>query len=104
MTTTVQSFEELQANVKDGITIVDFYADWCGPCKALAPTLNELTNHFDDKIKVVKINVDENAELARNYQVRGIPALFFFKEGEVKGSATGNLPLQELKNRVNQLL
>lgn len=104
MATVINTIEELNTNVNEGITIVDFYADWCGPCKALAPTLDQLTEQNDSKVKVIKVNVDSSPEVAQKYDVRGIPALFFFKEGEVKGSATGNLPLSELQKRVDNLL
>ena len=104
MATVIKTIEELNTNVSEGITIVDFYADWCGPCKALAPTLDELSLQNNDKVKVIKVNVDNSPEVAQQFDVRGIPALFFFKEGEVKGSATGNLPLTELQKRVDTLL
>lgn len=104
MATLIKTIEELNTNVTEGITIVDFYADWCGPCKALAPTLDELSLQNNDKVKIIKVNVDNSPEVAQQFDVRGIPALFFFKEGEVKGSATGNLPLTELQKRVNTLL
>ncbi len=104
MATLINTLEELNSNVGKGITIVDFYADWCGPCKALSPTLDELYLQNDDKIKVIKVNVDKSPEVAQQFEVRGIPALFFFKEGEVKGSATGNIPLTELQKRVDNLL
>lgn len=101
---TINSLEQLTKSTKSGVTIVDFYADWCGPCKALAPTLEQLESESKEDVKVVKINVDENPELAQDYEVRGIPTLFFFKEGEVKGSTTGNVSLAELKQRVHELV
>ena len=104
MTKKINTIEELNAETKEGVTIVDFYADWCGPCKALAPTLETLTENNNDKLKVLKVDVDKNPELAGKYDVKGIPALFFFKNGSITGSVTGNLPLHELQQRVDQLL
>jgi len=62
--------------------IVDFYADWCGPCKALTPTLNKLAESYPDNLKIIKVNVDESPKLARFYGVEGIPCVLYFKGGE----------------------
>ncbi|WP_411895735.1 thioredoxin [Winogradskyella sp. A2] len=62
--------------------LVDFYADWCGPCKMLTPVLKEVKNELGDQIKIVKIDVDKNQALANTYQVRGVPTMLLFKEGK----------------------
>jgi len=62
--------------------IVDFYADWCGPCKALTPTLNKLAESYPDNLKIIKVNVDESPKLASFYGVEGIPCVLYFKDGE----------------------
>lgn len=69
--------------------LVDFYADWCGPCKALAPTLEEAATELGDKATIVKINVDENQELAGQYGIRSIPTLLVFKGGEIANTIVG---------------
>jgi thioredoxin 1 len=95
---------DFNKNVDEGVTLVDFYADWCGPCKALSPTLEELEKKFQGKLNILKVNVDDNQALAQEYGVRGIPALIFFKDGEVKNQLNGNQPLTELENAVNDLI
>jgi len=89
--------------VGEGVTLVDFYADWCGPCKALSPTLDELEQKFDGKLNILKVNVDDNQALAQEHGVRGIPALFFFKDGELKSQLNGNQPLEVLEKTVSEL-
>lgn len=76
--------------------LVDFWAPWCGPCKQIAPTLEELAQEFSGKVKICKVNVDENAELAAELGVRGIPALFFYKNGEVVDQHIGAVPKSTL--------
>lgn len=71
------------------VVLVDFFADWCGPCKALQPTLEELAKDFEGAAVISKINVDKSPELAAQFKVRSIPALFYFKNGEVVGSQNG---------------
>ncbi len=73
---------------KKGITLVDFYADWCGPCKVVAPILEELSESIKD-VTFVKVNVDENQELASKYSVFSIPTFLIFKDGEVKNQFVG---------------
>ena len=76
--------------------VVDFWAEWCGPCKALAPILDEIATEMGETAKVVKVNVDEAGELAQQYGIRGIPTLIFFKDGEVKSTLVGNQPKAEI--------
>ena len=72
--------------------LVDFWAEWCGPCKMIGPALEELATEYEGRLKVAKVNVDENPNLPAQYGVRGIPALFMFKGGEVISNRTGAAP------------
>lgn len=69
--------------------LVDFYADWCGPCKSMAPALHKVSVEFEDKVKFVKVNVDEAMDVASRYSIRGIPTLILFKDGQVADTVVG---------------
>ena len=84
--------------------VVDFWAEWCGPCKALAPILDEISSEMGDSARVVKVNVDNSSELAQQYGIRGIPTLIFFKGGEVKSTLVGNQPKAEILKNIKELL
>mgnify|MGYP000933601716 CR=1 FL=1 len=84
--------------------LVDFFADWCGPCRMLAPVLEELAVAYEGRCNIAKVNVDENPDLAAQYQVSSIPALFFFKKGKVVDQVLGALPKRSLEDRINRLL
>ena len=76
--------------------LVDFWAEWCGPCKSLGPILEEISKDLKDKLQVVKVNLDENQDLAMKYSIRSIPTLLLFKEGELVDTKVGLLPKSEL--------
>jgi thioredoxin 1 len=86
------------------VVLVDFYADWCGPCKALHPTLEALDEEFKDKVSITKINIDKNPELSQQFDVKSIPALFYFKNGKMVGRQNGLQPKNVLSNNLNNLL
>jgi len=81
--------------------LVDFWAEWCGPCKMIAPTVEIVAKEFAGKIKVTKLNVDENNKIATSYNIRGIPTLMFFKNGKIVASKTGALTKTQLVDFIN---
>ncbi len=81
--------------------VVDFWAEWCGPCKQIGPALEELSAEYGEDIKIAKVNVDENMSTAAGLNVRGIPALFVFKDGEVVSNKTGAAPKAALKSWID---
>lgn len=95
---------ETEVRNSDVPVVVDFWAEWCGPCKQIGPALEELSAEYGDKIKIVKVNVDENMMVAGSLNVRGIPALFLFKDGEVVSNKTGAAPKAALKGWIDSAL
>ncbi len=84
--------------------LVDFWAEWCGPCKMIAPAIEELAADFDGKAKVVKVNVDEQPRLAQEYGVRSIPTLLFFRDGKVAEQLVGAAQKEALAEKLNRLI
>ncbi len=76
--------------------LVDYWAEWCGPCKAIAPVLDEVAKEYSGKLKVAKVNVDENQEIPKKYGIRGIPTLMLFKNGNVEAQKVGSLSKSQL--------
>ena len=90
--------------VKSGTPVlVDFWAEWCGPCRALGPVLEEVAQESGPKVQIVKVNVDEAPELANRFGIRGIPTMILFKNGEVKSTLMGNQPKAEIIKQINSL-
>lgn len=93
--------EVLQAELP---VLVDFYADWCGPCKMMAPVVEKLAEEYEGKLKVGKCNVDENMQLAQKYRISSIPAFMVFKNGEAAATCVGAMSATELKAKLEQVM
>ena len=77
--------------------LIDFWAEWCGPCKQIGPILEEISNEKEDKLKILKLNIDENPQTPQKYGVRGIPTLMLFKDGKLIDTKVGSLPKSSLE-------
>ena len=101
VTTSTWDREVLKAQ---GVVMIDFWAAWCGPCRIISPTVEELSKEYGGKVKVLKLNTDENSDIASRYQVMGIPTLMFFKDGTKLDQIVGVVPKQFLKAKIDSFL
>jgi len=98
---TPANFEEV---TKEGVSMVDFWAPWCGPCRMIAPVIEELASDFEGKANICKVNTDEEQDLAVKYGIRSIPTILFMKNGEVVDTMVGASSKQAFADKINSLL
>jgi len=96
--------KEFNETIAQGFVLVDMFATWCGPCKMLAPVLNDLADTYAGKVNIVKVDVDENPELAARFQVMSIPTLLFFKDGNLVETSLGFQSKAALSQKIEALL
>ena len=98
-----QNFKNEVEN-NEGITVVDFYANWCGPCRKLSPIMEEVESELSSKVKFVKINTDDNIETAKQYQISGLPTLLVFKNGEPQERMVGLMPKSSIISGIEKFI
>lgn len=94
----------IDATIKEGISLVDFWAPWCGPCRMIAPVIEELAEEYEGKANICKVNTDEEQEIAARYGIRSIPTLIFFKDGEIVDQVVGAASKQAFTQKLDALL
>ena len=95
---------DFDATVAEGVTMVDFWAPWCGPCRMIAPVVEELAEDFDGKAKIVKVDTDQEQEIAVKYGVRSIPTIIFFKDGVQVDTMVGAASKEAFADKINSFL
>ena|ERR1043166_7786800 len=98
---TDETFEQEIEN-QPGLSVVDFWATWCGPCRVIAPLLDQIATEYGDKIKVAKLDIDTNIKTSARFNVRSIPLLLFFKDGKVVDQIIGAVPKAHIESKVKQ--
>ena len=86
------------------LVVIDFWAEWCGPCQMMGPVMEKLATEFEGKAKVAKVDIDECSDLAMKYNIMSVPSMLFFKNGEIKDQVVGAVPAEHLSEKLNSLL
>ena len=94
----------IKENIEEGVALVDFWAPWCGPCRMIAPAIDQLAEEFENKAKICKVNTEEESDLTNEYQVRSIPTILFFKNGEIVDQLIRATSKAKLEEKLNSLL
>jgi len=97
------TFDEQVANT-EGVTVVDFWAPWCGPCRMVGPVIEELAEEYQGRVRFAKVNVDDNQQIAGSFGIRSIPTIGFFKDGEAVGGVVGAYPKEALQQVIEDVL
>ena len=98
------SNDSFEATIAEGVTMVDFWAPWCGPCRMIAPVVEELAEEYEGKATIAKVNTDEEQDIAVKFGIRSIPTVMFFKNGEVADTMVGAASKQAFAEKINALL
>ncbi|MDD3775563.1 MAG: thioredoxin [Sulfurovaceae bacterium] len=93
-----------ESTIKEGVSLVDFWAPWCGPCRMIAPVIEELANDFEGKANICKVNTDEEQDIAVKFGIRSIPTILFFKDGELVDQMIGAASKDTFAQKLNSLL
>ena len=96
--------DDFDSTIKEGVSLVDFWAPWCGPCRMIAPVIEELGKEFEGKAKICKLNTDEEQSVSVEYGIRSIPTLMLFKDGKIIDTFIGAQSKEFLTNKINELL
>jgi len=96
--------ENFEATIQNGVSLVDFWAPWCGPCRMIAPIIEELASDFDGKAKICKVNTDEEQDIAVKFGIRSIPTVLFFKDGQIADQMIGAAGKQFFNEKLDALL
>ena len=100
----IENMEHFQNIINEGVTLVDFYANWCGPCRMLSPFVEEIDEEYSNRAKVVKVDVDDCGDVASTYNINAIPALLVFKDGQLVNTNIGFIPKEDIKKLLDAAL